>query len=155
MKTKIWGGKPFRHFSALEPEVGASGRRIEETPQPLNGAAQPEDLNPHGDGPFCRLSVPGLPARAGVHVVTVDGTPFYVGMAAKSLCERWGSRGFGRIWASDRLMVNGQRTNCKINHRILCAARDGLTIDLWIHETAAPKSLRDSLIKELDPPWND
>ena len=155
MNTRIWCGQPFRHFSALEPKRNSSGRRIEETPQPPDGSPPARDLNRHGDGPFCRLSVPGLPVRPGVHVVTLDGTPFYVGMAAKNLRERWGSRGFGRIWASDRLVVNGQRTNCKVNHRILCAARDGLTIDLWIHETAAPKPLRDALIKELNPPWND
>ena len=49
----------------------------------------------------------------------------------------------------------GQSTNCKVNHAILLAAREGERIDLWLHQTDDPRPLEARLIRELAPSWND
>lgn len=153
MTTKTWGAHRFLHSSAVEPKTDANGTLIEETAHELYHAAATTRLNPHGRGPFCRFALPGLPDVPGVYVITVGERPVYVGSTTKSLRERLAVRGPGRISPAN-CFVRGRSTFCKINHRILCAARDRLAIDLWIHQTASPESLRDSLVALLRPSWN-
>lgn len=154
MKTKIWGGKPFRLFSAIEPVTDAEGRP-EETQHFEPGTP---NLNRYGHLSFCHFAAPDLPRTSGVYVITVDDEPVYVGKT-RDLREVWSSRGYAQIFPSNcrrktKDTGKGQSTSCRINHRILCVARNGLTIDLWIHETTAPESLKATVVEELDPPWN-
>lgn len=152
MKTKIWAGHEFRLFSAVEPETNARGEFVEVMPQDGYYKSATTELNPHGEGPFCQIPVPGLPARPGVLVVSVDGRPAYVGSASKSLSEWWG--GFAQIQPAN-CFVGGQSTHCKVNNGVLCVARDGKAIALWIHETEDPDPVKRALIAKYEPIWND
>lgn len=148
------GGKTFRHVARISPEEGPDGKPLELMPQDRYRDAASTPLNPHGGGPFCRFSVPGLPVAPGVYAVTVERRPVYVGIATKSLRERWGPRGYAQIQPRN-CFKGGQSTNCKVNHAILLAARRGRRIDLWVHETGTPRPLEARLIPELGPPWNN
>lgn len=151
--TLILGGKTFRYVARISPDAGSDGKPLELMPQDRYHAAASTPLNPHGGGPFCRFSVPGLPAAPGVYAVTVERQLTYIGMATKSLRERWGPRGHARIHPRN-CCKDGQSTNCKVNHRILLAARARRRIDLWFHETGTPRPLEERLNAELGPPWN-
>lgn len=151
---RIWCDHRFTLAAHIQPDRDAEGepKQIQHFPP---GAP---NLNPYGHLAFCSFPTPDLPRTSGVYGLTVDDELVYVGKA-RDLREVWGSSGYAQIFPSNcrrktKDTGKGQYTSCRINHRILCVASDGLTIDLWIHETAAPKSLRDSLIEQLDPPWN-
>lgn len=147
------GGKTFRRAARISPEAGPDGKPVEHDPKERYHAAASTPLNPHGGGPFCRFSVPGLPAAPGVYAVTVERRLTYIGMATRSLRRPWGPRGHAQIQPAN-CFVKGQSTNCKVNHRILLAAQAGQDISLWIHETGTPRPLKERLIAELGPPWN-
>ena len=149
-----WGGQTFRFAAHIVPETGPDGEPITDEPHLRYAAANSTPLNRHGRGPFCRFEVLGLPPVPGVYAVTVAQKLAYVGIARKSLKERWGPRGFATI-SPKNCFKGGQSTNCKVNHAILLAAREGERIDLWLHQTDGPRPLEARLIRELAPPWND
>ena len=111
-------------------------------------------LNKHGRGPFCRFSIPCLPACPGLYAVTVDRRLTYIGIGKKSLRQRWGPSGYATIQPVN-CYRGGQPTNCKINHAILLAVRNRQVVELWIRRESNPRPLEAHLIRELDPPWND
>lgn len=151
--TLTLGGQTFRYAVRISPEPGPDGKPVEHMPQRRYRYAASTPLNRHGGGPFCRLSLPGLPVAPGVYAVTVAGQLVYVGIATRSLRQRWGPSGYAQIQPRN-CFIGGQSTNCKVNHRILLAARRGWRIDLWFHETANPRPLEERLIVDLGPPWN-
>lgn len=146
------GGHAFVHTAAIEPERGPGGILVEFMPQSRYAHADTTPLNRYGQGPFCRFDIPGLPATSGVYVVTVDDALAYLGISV-DLAQRWGPMGYANI-SPRNCFVGGQSTNCKVNHYILLAARDGRRVDLWIHEGPDPAPIETSLIRRLDPPWN-
>lgn len=143
----------FRYAGRISPEAGPDGKLIEDMPQSRYHRADSTPLNRHGDGPFCRFSVAGLPVASGVYAVTVARKLVYVGIAKKSLRERWGPRGYAHIHPKN-CFKGGQPTNCKVNHAILLAAREGLAIDLWTQLAEDPRPIERRLIADLAPPWN-
>ena len=147
------GGQSFRYVARISPEAGPDGKPLEDMPQRRYYAAETTCLNRHGRGPFCRFSVTGLPAASGVYAVTVAQQLTYVGIAMKSLRERWGPRGYAEIQPRN-CFRGGQSTNCKVNHAILRATQRGLAVHLWTYQTATPRPLEKRLIAELAPPWN-
>ena len=147
-------GHDFAWIAEIEPDAGLDGRPLEFMPQKNYAKADEKPLNRHGHGPFCRFSMPDLPACPGLYAVTVDRRLAYVGIATKSLRQRWGSSGYAEIQPVN-CYRGGQSTNCKINHAILLAVREGKIVELWIRRASDPRSLEVRLIRELDPPWND
>ena len=147
------GGVGFHFVAEIRPAADANGLPVEERPHLRFDNARGLPLNRHGDGPFCRFSVSGLPEGPGVYAVTVARGLAYVGIA-NDLRERWSARGYARIHPRN-CFRGGQSTNCKVNRAILTAARGGRPILLWIHETASPRSVEERLIRRLEPPWND
>ena len=143
----------FQHAACISPEAGPDGKPLEDMPQRRCSAAASMPLNRHGHGPFCRFSVARLPAASGVYAVTVAQKLVYVGIAT-DLKRRWGPSGYAQIQPRN-CFKGGQSTNCKVNHAILLAARDGLAIHLWIRQTETPRPFEARLIAELAPPWND
>lgn len=148
-----FGGQAFRFVAHIAPEIGADGELIEDAPHTRYAAANPTSLHRHGRGPFCRFHVPGLPAAPGVYAVTVARGLAYVGIST-DLRRRWSPLGYARIYPRNCLK-GGQSTNCKVNHAILLAARDGLRVGLWIRQTSEPRPLEARLVQGLTPPWND
>ena len=151
--TIALGGHAFQHCAHIRPQAGPDGKPLEDMPQHRYAAACSTPLNRHGEGPFCRFTVSGLPPAPGLYAITVARKLVYVGIAI-DLKRRWGSSDYARIQPRN-CYRDGQSTNCKVNHAILVAAQDGLAIDLWIHQAAKPRPLEERLIAELAPPWND
>ena len=143
----------FIHAEVIEPDRGADGMPIEFMPQSRSPWAGKKSLNPYGKGPFCRFKVKGLPPTAGVYALTIEGAVAYVGKA-QHLAQRWGPQGYGSI-SPRNCYVGGQSTNCKVNNRILLSTRQGQRINLWIYETHDAGSVEATLIREINPPWND
>ena len=152
-RTMTFGGQTFEHFAPIAPEAGPDGKPMEYMPQHRYSEAQSKLLNNHGEGPFCRFAVPGLPAAPGIYAITIARALVYVGIGT-NLRQRWGPRGYARIQPRN-CFKGGQSTNCKVNHAILLAARHRLAINLWIHQTDNPRPLEARLIGKLAPPWND
>ena len=144
----IWCGRRFVRAVRIEPDRDAEGRpketRYFTVPSP--------DLNRYGHLPFCSFTAPSLPRSCGAYVLTFDEERMYVG-EAENLRKRWGRGGYARI-SRYNCLKKGRSTNCKINHNILCAARDGKAIHVWIHETADRHSLEALLIARIKPPLN-
>ena len=147
-------GHDFAWVTAIELDAGSDGRPLELMPQQYYEKANEKPLNKHGHGPFCRFSIPHLPACPGLYAVTVDRRLAYVGIATKSLRQRWGTSGYAKIQPVN-CYSGGQSTNCKINQAILLAVREEQIVELWIREENNPRPLEILLIRELDPPWND
>ena len=145
-------GFDFIHAATIEPEREPDGALREFMPQSRYAHADTTPLNRFGQGPFCRFDVRGLPPTSGVYAITVDDALAYVGIAV-DLARRWGPMGYARI-SPKNCFVGGQSTNCKVNHHIMLAVRDGRRVDLWIHERSDPAPIEASLIRRLDPPWN-
>ena len=112
---------PFTWAARIEPDRDVSGAPVELMPQDRYAKAATTPLNPNGEGPFCRFKVEDLPGSPGVYALTVDGDLVYVGKG-QNLMERWGPRGYAAIHPRN-CFVGGHSTNCKINHRVLVAAR--------------------------------
>ena len=147
-------GHDFEWTAEITPDTGADGQPIECMPQANYAKINEKPLNRHGKGPFCRFSIPDLPAAPGLYAVTVDRRLAYVGIAAKNLRQRWGPSGYAEIQPVN-CFRGGQSTNCKINHAILCAVRDKQIVELWMRRHNDPRPVEAVLIRELDPPWND
>lgn len=147
-------GHDFEWTAEIAPDAGPSGQPIEYMPQARYAKRNEKPLNRHGRGPFCRFSVPGLPTAPGLYAVTVDRQLVYVGIASKDLRQRWSPSGYADIQPVN-CFKGGQSTNCKINHAILIAARDGRVVELWIRRESRPRPLEARLIRELAPTWND
>lgn len=129
-----------------------SGHPLEFMPQARYKRASTTPLNPHGHGPFCRLTTPGLPISSGVYALFVKNKLKYIGKA-RNLAERWGPQGYGAI-SPKNCFVGGQSTNCKMNHRILMATKAGENVELFVHLTESPGEVEAVLIGGLMPPWN-
>lgn len=147
-------GHSFVWTAKITPDTGADGQPIECMPQANYAKANEKPLNKHGHGPFCRFSIPGLPAASGLYAVTVDRRLAYVGIATKNLRQRWGPSGYAEIQPVN-CFQGGQSTNCKINHAILQAVRDKQIVELWMRRHDDPRPVEAVLIRELVPPWND
>ena len=154
-RTIVLLGQPFVWVARIQPETGEDGTPWTDMPQKRYAKAAQKPLNRrHGAGPFCRFDVSGLPDASGIYAVTLDRRLVYVGIAGKSLKQRWGPQGYGRI-SPRNCYVGGQSTNCKVNHAILQGVQRKQAVDLWIHEMEEPRTLESQLIRKLDPPWND
>lgn len=146
------GEKRFLRFDFIKSETGYDGLPHEYMPQDDYDNAARKSLNSHGHGPFCRFSVSGLPTNSGVYAVTVDRSLMYVGIS-NNLQRAWGQQGFASIQPAN-CYVGGQITSCKVNNRILQAAKEDYDVELWIHETPDPRHLKKRIVSKCAPPWN-
>lgn len=122
-------------------------------PQALYKSAQLKPLNRHGEGPFCRFTLPGATSGMGVYVLTEDRQAVYVGIC-EDLARRWGPTGYGSI-SPVNCYVGGQSTNCKINARVLSGSLAGRAYEVWFHETTGPRrAIERETISALAPAWN-
>ncbi len=149
---QLIGGLSFHLLSAIDPVRGPDARPLEFMPQARYANRRNLRLNPHGRGSFCKISLDRLPSREGVYAITVDHAPVYVGECV-DLRERFGPRGYGDI-APRNCFVGGQPTNCKVNHRILVAAKEARQVQLWFLETPQRKAAEAQLRHSLTPAWN-
>ena len=147
-------GQPFIWVANIRPKTRKDGTLWTDMPQARYTKATQTRLNRHGAGPFCSFDVRGLPDTPGIYAVTLNGKLTYVGIARKSLKQRWGPQGYARI-SPRNCYATGQSTNCKLNHAILEAALQKRTVELWIREMDEPRALEMQLIRELNPLWNE
>ena len=71
-ESHVLDGYRFAIRTQTQPELDRNGHIQRFMPQERYAKAAVKRLNPHGGGPFCRFSVPGLPASPGVYVLTVE-----------------------------------------------------------------------------------
>jgi hypothetical protein len=109
-------------------------------------------INKYGAGPFCKFGLPGAPNASGVYVIFVDNVLVYIGRC-ENLSDRFSSRGYGLI-SPRNTHIDGQSTNCKLNSRILIAAKNNSVIDIWFHHTECFVEIEAQLISSLRPSWN-
>jgi hypothetical protein len=145
-------GLDLKLVTEIHPDRTANGQIAEFMPQSRYKNAGSDPLNSNGEGPFCRFSLRGLPSQSGVYAVTVNGLIVYFGECV-DLSARWGLSGYGSIQPKN-CYVGGQSTNCKINHRVLLATKDGATVRLWFHPTDDYKAVESSVLNKVRFPWN-
>jgi hypothetical protein len=146
--TRQLGGYEFWHVGSLQVRRTAEGLVDEYTHQ-LGPRIR---TNAHGAGPFCYLGLPAAPAAAGVYALFVAGELRYIG-ECQDLAERFGPRGYSQIHPRN-CHHDGQGTNCKINARVLAAAKIGLKARVWFCPSAERSIHESELISHFSPPWN-
>lgn len=147
-ERKLIGGFEFWLVGSLQLRRTATGK-IEEYNHHFDTSVR---TNAYAEGPFCSFSLPHAPRAEGVYVIEVAGELRYVG-ECESLVSRFSAAGYGQI-APRNCHSDGQSTNCKLNARILAAAKDGKSTEVWSHPTSEYKSVERSLILDLAPSWN-
>lgn len=131
--------------------AGAGGAIQAFSPQSRYQNSSNLKLNKYGAGPFCKFKIPSRHTGAGVYVITIDGTPVYVGE-----CENLASRynmGYGNI-SPRNCYQGGQETNCRINNLIYGSVEKGASARLWFLSTPDFKSVESQLRGKLRLPWN-
>ena len=123
MLHREFGRWTFMHVGTIDPDRSPEGKVSEFMPQARYAKANTTRLNRHGDGPFCRVRVPGGPHRGGVYGMTADDNVMYIG-EAQDMAQRWELSGYGSIQPKN-CYVGDQSTNCKINGRMLKCRRGG------------------------------
>lgn len=118
--------------------------------------------DPHGLGPFCRLSVEdSAPDEPGVYTWTADGEVMYVGKASRLKCITQGAR-MGRPYNDYTYIPPSQCGNAsdprvRVNGLINRALGRSEVVEWWwlrletVNDAAA---LEAHLIDEWQPPWN-
>ena len=146
--TRVFAGVAFDLVGALEIQRLPSGIPAEYTHQ-LSPGTRP---NRHAAGPFCRFELISSHNNEGVYAILVGSDLRYVGECAE-LSGRFGPSGYGHVSARN-CHHDGQATNCKINAKVLAAAKAGQAVTVWFHSTSDRKALEGRLISALSPPWN-
>jgi hypothetical protein len=147
-KTQTLAGLEFWLVGSLEIQRNATGTLEEYSYSFPEG----QRTNPYAAGPFCRFGLPAAPSAEGVYAIFVEEELKYIGECV-DLAARFGPRGYGLI--SPRNIHNdGQSTNCKINSRVLAAAKEGHVAQVWFHATSYRKEAEIFLMRALNPSWN-
>lgn len=146
------GDTAFQYVGDIIPEQDQGGSIRGYTPQAQYAKASTATLHKHGAGPFCRFAITALKRAPAVYVITVDGTPKYVGETV-DLLERFGPRGYGVIHPRN-CYVGGQPTNCKVNNKIYAAACTGHRIALYVYYTPQHKEVESAIRAMIRLPWN-
>ena len=144
-------GWKFVFVTLIEPFRLETGVIREYFPQTKYRNAAQIPLNPDGEDPFCQFRIPNDFPLAGVYLISINDRVVYVGE-----CEDFSRRfntGYGTIQPRN-CFKGGQSTNCKVNHLILNAAKNGGKISLWFCKTNQHKTVEVSLITKLHPKWN-
>ncbi len=151
LEIKINGWK-FDHISRIIPKTDSNGEPVEYFPQARYENKKNLPLNKYGKGPFCRFKIDRkYVGKSGVYIISINGHIQYVGE-----CDDFHSRfymGYGNI-SPRNCFEGGQPTNCRINSEILKCYKSGEDIQLYFFETGERYSIENSLITELNPPWN-
>lgn len=151
LATIALGGYDFALAESLILERDASGAIVESRPQDRYDKAGIVPLHAHGHGSFCKFRISVPKGLTGVYALVVDGSVRYVGECA-DLGKRFGS-GYGNI-SPKNCYEGGQRTNCRINRRVLEVAQAGGRVDLYFHETAERKTVERRILSSYSPAWN-
>lgn len=113
-----------------------------------------EFLNPYGDLEYGRFHIrtSGRIDEKGLYIYVEDGRVMYVGRCRDSFKKRI-NQGYGRIHPKN-CYLDGQSTNCRINHLVSVARRSiGLYL-LPLTDDHYIESAERALIASLGPPWN-
>jgi len=143
---------PFPYIGRIQPKRDETGTIKEFAPHSGYRNVRRLLLHKYGAGPFCRFRIPRHFPFEGVYALLVNGSVAYVG-ECMNLSSRFNT-GYGQISPRNRYQ-GGQSTNCKINHRVLEAAKRGNPIEIWFLQTAYRKEVESELTGGLKPPWND
>jgi len=138
------GSPSFERNSEGEVEV--------KRPQERYANADQRALHPHGAGPYCQFDLDVRPYEEaeGVFLITVDGAPKYLGRSSnigKYIYD------ISNVTPS-ACYEGGQQTVCRINTRLLQAAREGKDVVVWATESAHADQIKQELRNRFTLPWN-
>ncbi len=148
IETRRFAGFEFWNVGSLEIQRNSDGSLAEYS------HTLPEGVRPnrYSAGPFCRFGLPSAPNAAGVYAITIENELQYIGEAV-DLAQRFAPSGYGQIHPRN-CHHDGQSTNCKLNSRVLEAAKRGSAARIWFHPTDDRLVTESFLIGHLLPPWN-
>lgn len=148
MEMKTIKDYEFWFVGALQLKRTPTGG-IYEYSHPLSDVVK---KNRYADGPFGQFNLASAPPVAGVYAIFIDDELQYIG-ECEDLYRRFGPTGYGQI-SPRNCHHDGQSTNCKLNSRVLAAAKNGRITNVWFHHTDDRKAIEARLISALNPPWN-
>lgn len=148
-----FGNLEFDFVYPIQPDLDENGRIQTFLPQSQYKKRAQSRLHAYGEGPFCRFRIPPKLSYQGVYILTLDDEPYYVG-ECEDLSKRY-NMGYGQI-SPRNCYAGGQPTNCRLNHLIYLAARDGKKVDLWFMPTGDRFAVEAALIQQLQTRqrWN-
>lgn len=146
--TRTIGARTFWRVGELVLRRDSTGRLVEYTHQLPPSVRS----NAYAAGPFCRFGLAAAPAAQGVYAIVINETVVYIGECI-DLAQRFGGTGYGAI-SPRNCHDDGQSTNCKVNSRVLAAAKDNMAAIVWFFSTDEREDVEAQLLEELQPPWN-
>jgi len=142
----------FENVCQIIPKIDPDGNSEKFFPQTRYENKKNLPLNKYGKGPFCKFSIDREYAgKSGVYIISTNGHIQYVGE-----CDDFHSRfstGYGNI-SPRNCFEGGQLTNCRINSEILKSHTSHEKVQLYFFETEDRYTIENSLILNLNPPWN-
>lgn len=131
-------GVDFSFVDDIELDRDSLGRALEERPASRYNNRKSLRLNMHGEGPFCHFQIKDdkqtLDSLGVYAIVQNPSNVFYIGKctgATSTLGKRFNS-GYGAIHPRN-CYQGGQSTNCRINHLILEATKQGELLTVVFH----------------------
>ena len=155
-------GVEFERVADILPKRDEQRRILEERPASRYDNRRKLPLNKHGSGPFCRFRIAAdadVLDSIGVYAIVQNTREvLYVGKCTRptsTLGKRFNT-GYGTIQPRN-CFQGGQGTNCRINHAILEAAKNGQQLSVVFRRCRTrieASALEAELIRALGPPWN-
>jgi len=142
----------FEHLGTASFEKNPDGEVKVKKPQDRYSKSEQRGLHPHGGGPFCQFEVDFRTYEdvEGVFLITVNNSIKYVGRSSnigKYIYD------ISNISPS-ACYEGGQQTVCRINTKILHAAREGREVSVWATESNNSDQIKQGLLERFTPAWN-
>jgi len=128
------------------------GRVEVKNPQKRYSRSAEKDLHPDGEGPFCEFNfrTSKYEETEGVFLFAIGDNVKYVGESSNISKYIYD---IGNISPSV-CYEGGQQTVCRINTKILHAARNGKEVTVWATKSSSSNELKEQLVKNCSPTWN-
>ena len=150
IKVNDW---TFEYICRIVPETDYNGNILEFLPQKRYANPKNIPLNKYGKGPFCKFDIDKKFSRkTGVYIILVNDKIRHVG-ECEDLHQRF-YMGYGNI-SPRNCFKGGQSTNCRVNSKILQCSESKEEIQLYFFETIDKHNIRNLLVKDLQPSWNE
>jgi len=118
----------WRKIHEVAPILAPDGSILEHSPAADYGVP-PEELNRAGAGPFCAFRVAHNAGPSGIFAIAVDNRCVYIGKSGNPIVKRISD--IGNVSLSSVRKKGGQPSQCRLNHLILEALKNGSSVTFW------------------------
>jgi len=118
----------WRNIHEVTPILDPNGAILEHSPA-ADYDVPPEELNRSGAGPFCAFRVVQNHGPSGIFAIAVDNSCVYIGKSSNPIVKRISD--IGNISLSSIRKKGGQPSQCRLNHLILEALKNGSSVTFW------------------------